>query len=594
MTENDTALVTRDYQANRGQLFWDDGEMGEKTITINLLDDLLVEDTKRFTVTLADLKGSAILGNNAQAQVTIQDDDTTTLQFTQTTYMGAESGGQAIITVTRLGGINRVTVDYMTYDDTAMANEDYLATQGTLTWLGGDQRDKTITIPLIHDRTVEGNETFEIRLSNPSNQAILGDISTATVTITESEPNSCEVGTALACYVVQDDEDQPLKNIEILPAGTLQGGWLGGRIQNRGWIQDVSLLPYTRIVGGTVSGRIIGDIELPTITSMLSYVNVTASARLEYVVIDEGTTIDSRAFLGQGVRFMNNQLIPQNIDLSGILPKPERSILGQDSVILSEDVLFQSAIGGILGAINSLPHLERARLTLVQDPIYGQLHLDIGTTRYAVLPMQVRHILKKMVREQSLGMFAAPDGKIIFITHTGREVTTQPVVQAPEALRTALSRYGLNQVNMLNNGNLQIPTPDDIYFTARASLYATQVVSDMPLGLSVSEMGVYLIFDDEQGTRWQQFIYPAAANPETLAALVENGAQVLLTNEGQLTLDLPTGALYQGRLDYAVTTGQQRQSKLQVHDLGDVNGDNCPDHKIDYGNGESQILYCVQ
>ena len=76
--------------------------------------------------------------------------------------------------------------------------------------------------------------------------------------------------------------------------------------------------------------------------------------------------------------------------------------------------------------------------------------------------------------------------------------------------------------------------------------------------------------------------------------MVENGAEVLLTNEGQLTLDLPTGGLYQGRLDYTVTTGQQRQSKLQVHDLGDVNGDNCPDHKIDYGNGESQILYCVQ
>jgi hypothetical protein len=311
-------------------------------------------------------------------------------------------------------------------------------------------------------------------------------------------------------------------------------------------------------------------------------------------MIGEGTVVDNRATLGEGVRFMNNMFIPQNINLSAIFSKPRLTIFGQYGILLTEDVLSQSAIGGILGAINSLPLMEKYGLVLLQETTYGFLQLKMGAYRYSLLPRRVRHILKRMVREQALGVFPQANGQITFVTQTGREVIADPVIQAPDALQEALRGYGLTQVEMLDNGNLKIPVADGLYFIARANLYSTLVPSDTPLGLNISNGAVYLIFEDDEGARRQQFIYPAAANPDSLYALAEDEAtNLILTNEGKLTLELEQHT-YQGQLDYVVTPEQTRESdKLQMEEIDDVNGDQCDDYRLHYGNGESQVVYCM-
>ena len=73
-----------------------------------------------------------------------------------------------------------VSVNYTTSDGTATAGSDYTATSGTLTFAPGELT-KTINIPITNDNLFEnGNETFNLTLSNPTNSAIL---STATATI---------------------------------------------------------------------------------------------------------------------------------------------------------------------------------------------------------------------------------------------------------------------------------------------------------------------------------------------------------------------------------------------------------------------------
>ena len=66
-----------------------------------------------------------------------------------------------------------VTVDFATANGTAMAGVDYAPKSGTLTFLPGETL-KTITVQVFGDFEIEGNETFFVDLSNPSN-AVIGD-----------------------------------------------------------------------------------------------------------------------------------------------------------------------------------------------------------------------------------------------------------------------------------------------------------------------------------------------------------------------------------------------------------------------------------
>jgi len=66
----------------------------------------------------------------------------------------------------------RVSVSFATAaDGSAIAGEDFEAKRGTLTFAGG-QTSKTVTVLVNGDATVEGDETFALKLSRASNAFI--------------------------------------------------------------------------------------------------------------------------------------------------------------------------------------------------------------------------------------------------------------------------------------------------------------------------------------------------------------------------------------------------------------------------------------
>ena len=60
-------------------------------------------------------------------------------------------------------------MNYATANGTATAGSDYTATSGTLTFNPG-VTSQTISVPIINDTAVEGNETFTVTLSDPAMQ----------------------------------------------------------------------------------------------------------------------------------------------------------------------------------------------------------------------------------------------------------------------------------------------------------------------------------------------------------------------------------------------------------------------------------------
>jgi len=168
--EEDTALVNQDYTAvHSEELHWEDGETETKSFSVNLINDNSVEKTERLKVTLSNPIGGAVLGNNAQVYIQIQDDDSS-LSLSQSTYEVSEDDSIVMITSTRKGSTSKaVSVKYMTSDDTAKADRDYKATSGTLAWSIGDKNDQAIMVRLLPNESLNNeNRQFKFSLNQVS------------------------------------------------------------------------------------------------------------------------------------------------------------------------------------------------------------------------------------------------------------------------------------------------------------------------------------------------------------------------------------------------------------------------------------------
>jgi hypothetical protein len=109
------------------------------------------------------------------------------VSLSSATYSVGESDGTVTITVILNTVLETaVTVDYSTSNGTATAGSDYTTTSSTCTFVPGDTNE-AFTVPIISDSIYEGDEYFNITLSNPSGAA-LGTPSSAQVTITDDDP----------------------------------------------------------------------------------------------------------------------------------------------------------------------------------------------------------------------------------------------------------------------------------------------------------------------------------------------------------------------------------------------------------------------
>jgi Calx-beta domain/NHL repeat len=110
-----------------------------------------------------------------------------TVQFGRSYYDVVENSGLGSITVT-LGKThtNDVTVDFATSDGSATAGLDYIATNGTITFLPGEMI-ATIHVPILNDSLVEGPETVNLTLSNPTGGVLFGIPTNAVLTITDND-----------------------------------------------------------------------------------------------------------------------------------------------------------------------------------------------------------------------------------------------------------------------------------------------------------------------------------------------------------------------------------------------------------------------
>ena len=212
-TADGTATAGEDYVAAGGVLTFGVGDV-KKTFTITVNADSVVEGTETVRLALSNPTGGLALGAQSTATLSILESQSV-IQFSQLVYTVSEATPMATITVVRTGSLTSAArVAFRTVDGTATAPADYASRSGVLSF-AANTGTATFTVPIVNDDLFESDETVTLVLSDPVGAA-LGQISTATLIITDNDPPGT-IGFANATFSVT--ESTPTAKITITRTG---------------------------------------------------------------------------------------------------------------------------------------------------------------------------------------------------------------------------------------------------------------------------------------------------------------------------------------------------------------------------------------
>ncbi|MEX2142879.1 MAG: Calx-beta domain-containing protein [Pirellulales bacterium] len=198
------ATAVEDYTPTNGTVTFAVGE-SQKTITVPIIGDQVLEPDETFRVVLGDPVGTTIA--DGEAIVTIQNDDTPPqITVAHTSVVEPVEGTtNAVFIITLSTPVDEpVLVDFATINGTALEPTDYTSTAGTLTFAPGET-SRMIVVPVLADAQTEGTEQFSLLLANPRGAQFPGGVPTQMATATITEPSAARVILRLETRNVQGE-----------------------------------------------------------------------------------------------------------------------------------------------------------------------------------------------------------------------------------------------------------------------------------------------------------------------------------------------------------------------------------------------------
>ncbi len=177
-TINAAATAGQDYEATAGELTFAPGEV-EKTVTVRIIGDTVVEPNEQFSLRLTNPVGAALATNSVAPGKILNDDvnapapSVSVLAAAAAGIAEGNSGTKEMLFTLRLSSpaTSPVSVRYATESASGTVNSatvglDYEAATGEVLFAVGEI-EKSVPVRIIGDTAVEPNETFIVRLSNP-------------------------------------------------------------------------------------------------------------------------------------------------------------------------------------------------------------------------------------------------------------------------------------------------------------------------------------------------------------------------------------------------------------------------------------------
>jgi uncharacterized protein YjbI with pentapeptide repeats len=360
-----------------------------------------------------------------------------------------------------------------------------------------------------------------------------------------------------------------LKDVKLMGA-SISNSKLEGTIRTASsatTIKDVVLGAKAKVIGGKLAGTIKGD---SSDRALLQHLIIEATSQLTEVIIGDSVDIEAGVNLGSGVQFSKADNIPFNIDLTQTLAKI-------NSVVdLSADLVQDGK--GLLVAMNKLAAFADKGWKMEQNDKTGNLTLKVEDLSFAVTPVKVKRVESK-TRAAYQNVRLGFGNTVYFTNENGIEVEAYPAVQDLATLKILLAAIELPKLTISKEGNIQVAVTDKLWLSGRAELASKLAEEAEIIGFKFKEDLVVLVFENKDGQKREQVLYPAPAS-----ALNEKAS---LTEEGILSF-----RTYKGKLDYSVENGEVIES-LTVSEIADSNGDGLKDFLITYPQGYTQKLFAL-
>ncbi|MFM1768765.1 MAG: hypothetical protein RJA22_1294 [Verrucomicrobiota bacterium] len=210
-TSDGTATAGQDYVFTSQRLVFADGETLQ-FVTVPILNDTVGEGDETVTLNLVNPTNGTSLGVPSTGFFTIVDDEDT-LRFESASYSVPESATNVVVTVRRSDyAVGTVSVQCVVVPGTATAGSDYTNVSQQLTF-GANEFSKTITVPIVSDQLLEGDETFTLLLTNATGGTTLIQPRSTVVTILEDDVS---LAFSSATYAVRENETNAVITVRRL------------------------------------------------------------------------------------------------------------------------------------------------------------------------------------------------------------------------------------------------------------------------------------------------------------------------------------------------------------------------------------------
>ena len=158
-------------------------------ISIPLINDTELESDENIILQLTGASNGVVVGTNSQHDFQLSDDDNLRkISFASATASANESDGSATITIIQAIADPSFasTVNYTVTGGSATNGADYILANGVAT-IANNTTSTTINVTINDDFVAEGDETFIVTLSSPTNANLASSNTELTFTIIDDE-----------------------------------------------------------------------------------------------------------------------------------------------------------------------------------------------------------------------------------------------------------------------------------------------------------------------------------------------------------------------------------------------------------------------
>jgi uncharacterized repeat protein (TIGR01451 family) len=176
-----TATAGSDFIPVSGTLVFAPG-VTNLTIPVPIVGDTFYENLENFFLNFSPPVNATLATPQVRGRI-FNDDDSALVSISDAAVTesppGTTTNAVFKVTLNTPSGLP-VSVDFTTYDNTAVADKDYVPASGTLTFPPG-VTNLEIIVPIIGDKVPETNETFYVALNNIVNADVSRPLGTCTI-----------------------------------------------------------------------------------------------------------------------------------------------------------------------------------------------------------------------------------------------------------------------------------------------------------------------------------------------------------------------------------------------------------------------------